>query len=267
VNVGVSLFDGEQYYFRFMEPIARLTYLDPNFDSELFGNMKRDLEAHARDFKYVQERISTFDPTFAFSDGLVTFNGQLPAAVLDRLYRRLVHLPLPRRGPETPPPKVPRHGARVLRDFLESLAVPRDRIHQRVNLTKEGQGDLFGLRQRPSKEVPPITACIPNGTSVIIAEPLLIPRLSPRAVFDLGGKFRTYDEVLRPLARRTILKATVFLDGEDLGGKGRQFLSLSCDFSGTFSEVCDTTDSSSVAKFRDWLHQALYEAPLFDRGK
>lgn len=265
LNVGVTLFDGTRYHFRFLDPATRVNYLDPKFDPSLMADLKKDLESHSGDLLYIRERIAAFDPTFAFSDGRVAMNGQAPQEVIDRLYEQLIYLPTPRRPLESQTHRVPRRRARMLREFLERMEVPKARILSGVRPSDERQQDYFGLRARPEADVPAVTTCVPNGTSVIVAEPLLIPRLSPALVFAVGSKFRMYRERVQPMARKTILRATIFLDAEDNGGKGRSLFPLSRDISKAFSDwVCDSTNAQSIAEFRQWLWQALHDAPLLD---
>jgi Protein of unknown function (DUF3037) len=265
LNIGITLFDGARYHFRFLEPITRVHYLDPKLDPSLLADLRQDLESHTGDLSYIRERIGAFDPTFAFSDGRVTLNGQPPQDVIDRLYQRLVYLPAPRRPMEAQIHRVPHRRAKLLREFLERMEVPRVKIFSGVRPTDETQQDLFGLRARPEADVPAVTACVPNGTSVIVAEPLLIPRLTPSLVFALGSKFRTYQERVQPMARKTILRATIFFDANDNGEKGRSLFPLSRDISKAFSEkVCDSTNADSVADFQQWLWQVLHDAPLLN---
>jgi len=98
LNIGVCLFDGKRYHFRFADPLTRIRYFDPQFDPCLFADLRTDLEAHADDPAYLQERIAAFDPTFAFSVAMTVLGRQEPEEALEELYGRLVHTPFP----ETP---------------------------------------------------------------------------------------------------------------------------------------------------------------------
>jgi len=101
LNIGICLFDGKRYYFRFAEPSARIRYLDPLFDDSLFADLRADLEAHADNLAYLEERIAAFDPTFAFSDARTIGSEETPEEALEDLYRQLVEAPLPETSPLT----------------------------------------------------------------------------------------------------------------------------------------------------------------------
>jgi len=263
INIGVCLFDGSQYRFRLIDPPTRVRFLDPHFDMSLFADLREDLEAHAGDPAYLEERIGAFDPTFAFSDGRTVVNGQPPEAVVEDLYRRLVYMPMPPRR-EAPLPKVHVRRERLARQFLQRLQVPADRIVSRVNPAKTKDADLFGLRDRPAEEVPPVTVCVPNGESLILMEPLLIAKLAPKQVYDLGRKFLAYEDKVKPLMRKKLQRATLYLGSDGNGTGNHSLLRLSKMFSERYSEfVCDETDPKSVSKFQRWLWEALHETPLF----
>ena len=95
LNIGVCLFDGKRYHFRFADPWTRIRYFDPQFDASLFADVRMDLETHANNPAYIEDRIAAFDPTFAFSDARTVLGGQSPEQVLAELYGRLIHMPFP----------------------------------------------------------------------------------------------------------------------------------------------------------------------------
>jgi hypothetical protein len=264
INIGVCLFDGSRYHFRFLDPLTRVRLLDPHVSETLIADFRADVEAHATDPTYLEQRIGAFDPTFAFSDGRTVLNGQPLDEILEDLYRRLVYLPVPRREPLVP--RVQARRERVAYEFLKRLEIPPERILRRVNPEKEKHADLFGLREPFAGEMPAVTACIPNGRSLILVEPLLIPKLTPKQVYDVGRKFLAYEDNIGPRTDKKLERATIYLGLNGNGGGGGSLLRLSKLFSEKYSEVvCDETDPKSVSVFRNWLWRILQETPLFTR--